>query len=130
MSLQNASRSPASASFRRIMSAQSRSTSPAPLKSRGCQSKGKPSATKSASVTELSKERLLLEMLRRTEGATLLEMVSATGWQPHLVRGAISDALKKIPGLAIESQTVEGRGRVYRMPALQLQSHGNRSRNR
>ena len=43
--------------------------------------------------------------------------VKATGWQPHSVRGAISGALKKKLGLAVTSEKVEGRGRVYRIAA-------------
>lgn len=28
-------------------------------------------------------------MLRTSEGATIDEMIAATGWQPHIIRGAI-----------------------------------------
>ena len=52
-------------------------------------------------------------MLR--EGATIDEMVAATGWQSHTVRGAMAGALKKRLGLSIASDKVEGRGRVYRI---------------
>jgi Protein of unknown function (DUF3489) len=44
-------------------------------------------------------------------------VTKATGWQPHSVRGAISGALKKKLGLAVASDKVEGRGRVYRIAA-------------
>ena len=53
-------------------------------------------------------------MLRR-EGATIAEVVAVTGWQPHTVRGALAGALKKRLGLTIDSEKVEGRGRVYRL---------------
>ena len=43
------------------------------------------------------------------------EIVEAIGWQPHSVSGAISGALKKKLGLTVESEVVEGRGRVYRI---------------
>ena len=43
------------------------------------------------------------------------EIVAATGWQPHTVRGALAGALKKKLGLAVTSEKVEGRGRVYRI---------------
>ena len=52
-------------------------------------------------------------MLRAPEGATIDEIVAATGWQPHTVRGAIAGALKKKLGLEVTSEKVEGRGRVY-----------------
>ena len=34
-------------------------------------------------------------MLRREDGAILTEVVAATGWQPHTVRGAFAGALKR-----------------------------------
>ena len=34
-------------------------------------------------------------MLRRSEGATVDEVASATGWQRHTVRGVFSGTLKK-----------------------------------
>ncbi len=54
-------------------------------------------------------------MLRRPEGATIEQVVEATGWQRHTVRGAMSGALKKKLGLTLASEKVEGRGRVYRI---------------
>lgn len=60
-----------------------------------------------------TKQALLIEMLRAEGGATIAEVVAATGWQAHTVRGAMSGALKKKLGLTITSEKVEGRGRVY-----------------
>ena len=54
-------------------------------------------------------------MLKRSKGATIADMAAKTGWQTHSVRGAISGALKKKLGLSVTSETVEGRGRVYRI---------------
>ena len=62
-----------------------------------------------------TKQALLVEMLRRAEGATIAEVVEATEWQPHTVRGAFAGALKKRLGLSVVSEKVEGRGRVYRI---------------
>ena len=79
-------------------------------------SKPKPKATVSRSSTRSgTKQALLVDLLRRKEGATIAEVVKATGWQPHSVRGAISGSLKKKLGLAVASDKVEGRGRVYRI---------------
>ena len=64
-----------------------------------------------------TKQAALVTMLGRAEGATIDEIVAATGWQPHTVRGAFSGALKKRLGLAFTSGKVEGRGRVYRIDA-------------
>jgi hypothetical protein len=58
---------------------------------------------------------MLVGMLGRAEGPTIDEIVAATGWQPHTVRGAFSGALKKRRGLTIASEKLEGRGRVYRI---------------
>jgi uncharacterized protein DUF3489 len=62
-----------------------------------------------------TKQELLIAMLRRPEGTTVAEVVAAMGWQPHTVRGAIAGALKKKLRLQISSETVDGRGRVYRV---------------
>ena len=58
---------------------------------------------------------LLIELLRRPKGATIGEIVEATGWQSHTVRGAMAGALKKSLGLTVNSQKDEARGRVYRL---------------
>jgi hypothetical protein len=55
----------------------------------------------------------LLSLLKRPEGATLVAMSEATGWQQHSVRGAMSGALKKKLGLTITSEKTDV-GRVYR----------------
>lgn len=60
-----------------------------------------------------TKQAKLIEMLRAEGGATIDEIVAATGWQSHTVRGAMSGALKKKLGLTIASEKVEGRGRAY-----------------
>ena len=60
-----------------------------------------------------TKQETLIEMLRAEGGATIDEIVEATGWQAHTVRGAMSGALKKKLGLTITSEKIEGRGRTY-----------------
>jgi len=62
-----------------------------------------------------TKQALLIDLLKRKTGATIDEVVEATGWQAHSVRGAISGTLKKKLGLDVTSEKVEGRGRVYRI---------------
>ena len=79
-------------------------------------SKPKPKAMLSRATTRSgTKQALVVDLLRRKEGATIAEVVKATGWQPHSVRGAISGSLKKKLGLPVVSDKVEGRGRVYRI---------------
>lgn len=64
---------------------------------------------------EGTKEAMLIAMLRRPEGATIAQVIEATGWQPHTVRGAFAGALKKKRGLEVTSEKVDGRCRVYRI---------------
>ena len=68
-------------------------------------------------VTPGTKMAQLIEMLGRKNGVTIEEIAAATGWQTHSVRGAISGAVKKKLGLAVASQRIEGRGRVYWLDA-------------
>ena len=49
-----------------------------------------------------TKQALMIDMLRRPEGATVEQIAAATGWQRHTIRGAISGALKKKLGLTVE----------------------------
>jgi hypothetical protein len=62
-----------------------------------------------------TKQAVLIELLRRAEGATLPQMTEATGWQVHTVRGAMAGALKKKLGLEITSEKQTGTDRVYRI---------------
>lgn len=62
-----------------------------------------------------TKQAMLIDLLRRKDGATIDEIVTATGWQAHSVRGAISGSLKKKLGLTVTSEKEENRGRVYRI---------------
>lgn len=54
-----------------------------------------------------SKLDLLEAMLLQNGGASIAEIMLATGWQQHSVRGAMAGALKK-RGLAISSEKVDG----------------------
>ena len=51
----------------------------------------------------------------RPKGASIDEIVTAFGWQPHPVRGAIAGTLKRKLGLNVVSEKSEGCGRIYRI---------------
>src|SRR5262245_8841700 len=50
-----------------------------------------------------TKKAVVLEMLRRKEGATTSEIAKATNWQNHTIRGFISGTITKKMALTIES---------------------------
>jgi hypothetical protein len=79
------------------------------------QAKAAKETTQSKPTREGSKKAIVLELLRRPEGATLADLMSATGWQAHSVRGFLSGALGKKMGLAVESAKSAAGGRVYRI---------------
>ena len=68
-----------------------------------------------AKQREGTKQSTLIELLNRPEGASLAEMVQATGWQQHTIRGAIAGSLKKKLGLNIVSEKTDGQERKYRI---------------
>ena len=53
-------------------------------------------------------------MIRRPKGATLAEIMKATDWQAHSVRGFISTTAKK-NGVKIESTKSDAGKRVYKI---------------
>lgn len=48
-----------------------------------------------------------------TRGASAKELLKATGWQPHSLRGFLSGTVGKKMGLALTSTKGEDGGRVY-----------------
>lgn len=83
---------------------------PAPTK-RATKASAKPSAPK-ASVSrskEPSKIEKVLSLLKRSGGATLAELVQATGWLPHTTRAALTGLKKK--GHTIERTKTDGLSR-------------------
>jgi hypothetical protein len=62
-----------------------------------------------------SKKAIVLELIRRPDGASLKEIQDATEWQAHSVRGFISGSLGKKMGLTIESFKRDSGDRAYRI---------------
>ena len=61
------------------------------------------SPKKTASARAGSKTAKVLDLLKRSGGASLKELMKATGWQAHSVRGFLSGALGKKMGLTVSS---------------------------
>jgi len=62
-----------------------------------------------------TKQAQIIALLQRPEGASIGEIVEATGWLPHSARGLISGGLKKKLGLCITTASDDVRGRVYQI---------------
>ena len=71
-------------------------------------------ARKSAAPRAESKGAKILEMIGRAKGVTLAEIMKATDWQAHSVRGFISTAGKK-HGVKIESAKNDAGERTYKI---------------
>lgn len=63
-----------------------------------------------------TKQSMLIALLERKLGATMDELLQATGWQPHSVRGVISGVLRKRLGLVVHAELIDG-VRHYRIIA-------------
>ena len=72
-------------------------------------------SSKPVSIKGGTKQAFLVEMLKRDEGANISEICTATGWQAHSARGAISGTLRKKLGLQVDAISEPERGRVYRI---------------
>lgn len=55
-----------------------------------------------------SKQAVIIALLRRSDGSNLSELMQATGWQAHSVRGFLSGTIKKKLGLNLISQKQDG----------------------
>ncbi|MFN3615393.1 MAG: DUF3489 domain-containing protein [Rubrimonas sp.] len=64
-----------------------------------------------------TKQAQIIALLQRPEGASIAEIVEATGWLAHSVRGLISGGLKKKLGLPISAKKIDQRGTVYKLDA-------------
>ena len=58
----------------------------------------------------------IVGLLGRTDGASIAEIMKATGWQAHSVRGFMSGPLKK-QGRSVQSTQDESGTRRYRLEA-------------
>ena len=88
-----------------------------PAKKGAKAAKGAKTATKPTGAREGSKTEKVLDLLKRSVGATTKELMKATGWQPHSVRGFLSGTVRKKMGLAVTSTKGEDGERSYSIKA-------------
>ena len=83
--------------------------------------RGKAAKNRKATTTPAkpaSKQDQVLALLRRQDGASIDEIVAATDWQPHSVRGFLSGAVKKRLSIDVISEKGADGVRRYYVAAL------------
>ena len=73
----------------------------------------KPEVAKPKAARGGSKSAQILDLLKRPGGATSKELMKATGWLPHSVRGFLSGTVRKKRGLTVTSTKGEDGERTY-----------------
>lgn len=66
----------------------------------------KKQTVKAPPVRPGTKAAAMIELLEAKQGATTAEMMEATGWQAHSVRGFLAGSLRKRHGLKAGSKKV------------------------
>ena len=80
---------------------------------KGAKAPRKAKSAKATGAREGSKTAKVLDLLKRPGGASLKDLMKATDWQAHSVRGFLSGTLGKKMGLKVESTKSEDGERVY-----------------
>ena len=75
--------------------------------------KGRTKPQVATSARHGSKTAKMLNLLKRPGGATSKELMKATGWLPHSVRGFLSGTVGKKMGLTVTSTKGEDGQRTY-----------------
>ena len=107
------------------MSTQETTTKAQPAATKKTKASKKPARAKKASQKKMAKAKsapksgskaaIVLELMKRKEGATLAEIAKATDWQNHSIRGFVSGHVTKKLGLKVESTKSEAGERTYRI---------------
>lgn len=104
-----------------VKSRKKQATAPAAPKASACGKKSAtpahPSAQTSPGPTRITKRDAVLKLLSRPDGSTIDEIMAATDWQAHSVRGFLSGTVKKQLGIDVMSERVDGEPRRYRITA-------------
>jgi Protein of unknown function (DUF3489) len=77
----------------------------------------KPEVAESPVARDGSKTAKILDLLKRPGGASSKELMKATGWLPHSVRGFLSGTVGKKMGLTVTSTKGEDGERTYSVEA-------------
>ena len=72
---------------------------------------------KASAARDGSKTAKVLDLLKRPGGVSAKDLMKATGWQPHSVRGFLSGTIRKKMGLAVTSTKGEDGERSYSVKA-------------
>lgn len=66
-------------------------------------------------ASRTTKHDRILSLLSQQDGATIPDLMEATGWQQHSIRGFLAATVKKKLGLDLTSTKVDGELRRYRI---------------
>ncbi len=72
---------------------------------------------KAGAARDGSKAAKILDLLKRPDGGSLKELMKATGWQAHSVRGFLSGTIRKKLGLNVVSNKADDGERNYSIKA-------------
>jgi len=71
--------------------------------------------TRDSALSQTTKTGRCIELLTRRNGATIEELMTATGWQAHSIRGFLSGTVKKKLGHKLDSAISATGARRYRI---------------
>ena len=97
----------------RVAPAKAQSANKTTPAKKGAKAPHKAAAATADRVRQGSKTAKVLDLVKRSGGATLKQLMKATGWQAHSVRGFLSGTLGKKMGLKIASSKTNDGERVY-----------------
>jgi heme-binding NEAT domain protein len=92
-----------------------KSTKAPTSKKRATKPASKKAARPKAEPRTDTKKAIVLDLLRRKQGATTAEIANVTDWQNHSIRGFISGHVTKKMGLSVESTRNDAAERSYQI---------------
>jgi hypothetical protein len=100
-----------------VASTKTKSTRKATSTKKAPKGRTKPEVAKPKIARGGSKTAKILDLLKRPGGATSKELMKATGWLPHSVRGFLSGTVRKKMGLTVASAKGQDGERTYSVEA-------------